>query len=240
MWMARPGGNAGRANNKLVLFPWQGNVGPSRRVCRTINILLEVGTNRRCEVMDRSERRGTAIEYQGGLTVYVDAHRLAMVRKEGVGSANHGISSNRNRRQALSHLLRFQLVLLEQLLVGFMMLPRLGRRSSIPVPRLQSGGGGRRRPLGSMGESPQHGANPIERRVDCGEVGGRDVAARPCDAQRRGEDAMDAIDNDAMARVDPACCVAPAAAAGVSCQRAVRVRHRARQALPTRHAAAPR
>jgi hypothetical protein len=39
----------------------------------------------------------------------------------------------------------------------------------------------------SVGEPPQHRANPVQRGVDCAELGRRDVAARPCDAQRRGE-----------------------------------------------------
>ena len=90
-----------------------------------------------------------------------------------------------------------------------------------------------------MGEAPQHRANLIEGGIDGGVVAGGDVAARLGDAQGGSEDAMDAIDNDAMARADPACCAAPATAAGVSHQRAIRVRHRARQAPPTRHAAAP-
>jgi len=39
----------------------------------------------------------------------------------------------------------------------------------------------------SMREPPQHRANPIQHRVHGGEVGGRDVAARLRDAQRRGQ-----------------------------------------------------
>jgi hypothetical protein len=38
-----------------------------------------------------------------------------------------------------------------------------------------------------MREPPQHRANPIQHRIDGGEVGGRDVAACPRDAQRGGE-----------------------------------------------------
>ena len=38
-----------------------------------------------------------------------------------------------------------------------------------------------------MCEPSQHRANPIQHRVDRGEVGGRDAAARLRDAQRRGE-----------------------------------------------------
>jgi hypothetical protein len=42
-------------------------------------------------------------------------------------------------------------------------------------------------PALSVGEPPQHRADPVERGVDGGEVGRRDVAARAGDAERGGE-----------------------------------------------------